>query len=64
MSNVGGGYGRSIAPSETKIHQKGMKVRQPSADDASTRCKGGSVNDEATRSSTAATPRTLGPREA
>ena len=61
MANVGDGRGSMAA--ETKIHQKGMKVRSPSATDASTRCKGGSVNDSPTRKETAATPKTLGPRE-
>jgi len=60
--NVGSGHG-SMA-SETTLHQKGMKTREPSATDASTRCRGGSVNNEATRKDTAPTPKTLGPREA
>jgi hypothetical protein len=38
---------------ETTLHQKGMKTTAPSATDASTRCKGGSVNDGATRSEVA-----------
>lgn len=62
--NVGSGEGRGLSPSETKIHPKGMKSREPAAVDASMRCKGGSVNNESTRSGTAATPKTLGPREA
>lgn len=53
-----------MGAAETKIHQSDMKVRSPSASDASTKCKGGSVNNEPTRSSTAPTPKTLGPREA
>jgi hypothetical protein len=62
MAKMGGGQGSTAA--ETKIHQRGMKVREPSASDASTRCKGGSVNSEPTRKATAPTPKTLGPREA
>jgi hypothetical protein len=61
MANVGSGRGSMAA--QTKIHQSGMKVRSPAAVDASMKCKGGSVNSESTRSSTAATPKTLGPRE-
>lgn len=61
-SKMGSGHG-SMA-SETTLHQKGMQKREPSASDASTRCKGGSVNNEATRRETAPTPKTLGPREA
>ena len=60
--NVGSGSG-SMA-SESKLQQRGMKVRAPSPSDASTKCKGGSVNSDTTRKSTAPTPRTLGPREA
>ena len=62
MARQGDGSG-SMA-SESKLRQKGMKNSSPEASDASTKCKGGSVNDEATRSSTAPTPKTLGPREA
>ena len=62
MSKMGDGNGGTSA--ETKIHQRGMKVREPAAVDASMRCKGGSVNSETTRTSTAATPKTLGPRNA
>lgn len=50
--------------SETTLHQKGMKDRAPSSEDASTRCKGGSVNSGTTRKETASTPKTLGPRVA
>lgn len=60
--NVGGGRGSMAA--ETKIHQRGMKMRAPEPVDASMRCKGGSVDSGATRESTAPTPKTLGPREA
>jgi hypothetical protein len=61
MAKMGSGHGGMAA--ETKLHQKGMQVRSPSASDASTKCKGGSVNSEPTRKSTAPTPGTLGPRE-
>jgi hypothetical protein len=47
---------------ETKLHQKGMKRQEP--DPPSQKPKGPSVDSEATRSSTAATPGTLGPRAA
>ena len=62
MAKMGSGHGGMA--SQTKIHQSGMKVRSPSAVDASMKCKGGSVDRDTTRSSTAATPKTLGPREA
>ena len=60
MARQGDGKGSMAA--ETRIHQKGMKTREPAAVDASMKCKGGSVNDESTRKETAATPKTLGPR--
>lgn len=44
--------------------KEGLTNRSPSASDASTTCKGGSVNDEPTRKGTASTPGTLGPRTA
>lgn len=50
--------------SETTLHQKGMKNKSPPCEDASMKCKGGSVNDEATRKETAKTSGTLGPRNA
>lgn len=62
MAKSKGGHGGMAA--EMTLHQKGMKNTSPSASDASTRCKGGSVNSEPTRSSTAPTPKTIGPREA
>lgn len=62
MAKMGGGHGGTSA--ETKIHQRGMKVREPKAVDASMRVKGGSVNSETTRKATAPTPKTLGPRAA
>jgi hypothetical protein len=57
------GSGRGSMASETTLHQKGMHVKMPNPSDASTRCKGGSVND-GTRKETAPTPKSLGPREA
>ena len=56
--------GHSSHAAETTLHQKGMKVREPAAVDASMRCKGGSVNSDTTRKETAPTPKTLGPRNA
>jgi hypothetical protein len=61
MAKMGGGHG-GVA-SETTLHQKGMKTHAPDSHDASMRVKGGSVNAETTRSETAPTPKTLGPRE-
>ena len=62
MANQGDGKGSMSV--EKTLHQKGMTNRSASASDASTKCKGGSVNDEPTRSSVARTPGTLGPRVA
>lgn len=42
----------------------GMTDKSPSSTDKSTTPKGGSVNDDATRTGTAKTPKTLGPRTA
>ena len=56
--------GKGNSAPEHKIHQSGMRDRSPPATDASTRCKGGSVNSETTRGETAKSPGTLGPREA
>lgn len=42
----------------------GMTDRSPKASDASMKCKGGSVNSDSTRTGTAPTPKSLGPREA
>jgi hypothetical protein len=52
MAHKGGGVGFAHVqgPSETTLHQKGMKVTAPEPTDASTRCKGGSVNAGTTRS--------------
>ena len=62
MARLGDGKGTMAA--ETRIHQKGMKVRSPEPVDASMRPKGGSVNNDTTRKETAATPQTIGPRSA
>lgn len=43
---------------------KGMKNRSPSSNDASTRLPGKNIDSDATRSKTASTPKTLGPRTA
>lgn len=56
--------GKGNTASETTLHQGGMRKTTPSADDKSTRCRGGSVNSETTRGGTAKSPGTLGPREA
>lgn len=42
----------------------GMTNKSPPSTDKSMTPKGGSVNDEATRTGTAKTPKTLGPRTA
>lgn len=42
----------------------GLKNHSPKDGDASMKPKGGSVNSEPTRSGTAPTPKTLGPRNA
>lgn len=60
MAKSKGGHGGTSA--ETSLHQRGMKVTEPKAVDASMRLKGGSVNGESTRKATAPTPKTLGPR--
>lgn len=41
---------------------KGLSRKSPPAEDSSMRPKGGRVDNEATRTSTAPTPKTLGPR--
>ena len=60
----GQALGTGGSPSETTLRQKGMTTRSPDWPDASARCKGGSVNDEATRKETAPTPKSLGGRTA
>ena len=58
------GDGRGSMAAEAKLHQKGMKVREPNAVDKSMRPSGGRVDSETTRQNTAHTPKTLGPRDA
>lgn len=58
------GSGKSDNKTTTSLH-KGLTVKAPKAIDKSYGMKGGkSVNADATRSSTAPTPRSLGPRTA
>ena len=64
MAKQGDGKESSHGVGKTFVHPKGMKDRSPSATDASTKARGGSVSDNPTRSSVAPTPRTLGPRVA
>jgi hypothetical protein len=56
--------GANRIAAETTLHQKGMIRNEPNAVDESTRCRGPSVDHEATRGSVAPTPGTLGPRHA
>ena len=56
------GDGSGSMAAETSLHQKGMKTRSADFPDASTKLGKASVNNEATRSSTAPTPKTLGER--
>ena len=58
------GSGKGSMASETTLHQRGMKKREPEAVDASMRCKGSSVNSDTTRKEVAPQPKTLGPRVA
>lgn len=60
--NFGSGKAANKAPT-TSLH-KGLSTRAPAAQDKSMSNKGGSVNDNATRSTTAKTLRSLGPRVA
>ncbi len=48
---------------DTNLHA-GLKNRSPSATDKSTKLPGKNIDQDATRSSTAKTPGTLGPRTA
>jgi len=57
------GSGKSNNSVTTDLH-KGLVDRSPKFPDKSMKLKGGSVNDDTTRSSVAPTPRGLGPREA
>lgn len=63
-TSAGHPSGANYIATETTLHQKGMIRNEPNAVDASTRVHGRTVDDEATRSSTAPTPGTLGPRTA
>jgi len=56
-----GGQGGMAATTDLKA---GISDRSPKASDASMKPKGGSVNDDATRSSAATASPTLGPRTA
>ena len=49
-------------PSQTTIYQSDMKNRSAANPDGSMRCKGPSVDSNATRGETARTPASLGPR--
>lgn len=60
MSKQGDGSGSM--KSDTSIHQKGMRDRSPQPVDKSMRLGKASVNDDATRSGTAPTPKSLGER--
>ena len=60
----GGGRSESQGPSQTTLHQGGMKNHSAANPDSSMRCSGPSVDSNATRGETAPTPRSLGPRSA
>ena len=68
MEHMGGGKNRSPSAdrhgtsTKTTLHQG--KNRAPPFPDKSMGCKGGSVNSGPTRSETAKTPGSLGPRTA
>ena len=49
---------------ETSLKQKGMSTKSPDGVDASMKLGKASVNENATRSETAPTPKTLGERTA
>ena len=57
------GSGSGSTSSTTDLHA-GLSDRSPKFPDKSMQLKGGSVDDDATRSSVAPTPGTLGPRSA
>ena len=61
MAKQGSGSGSMAAT--TDLH-KGLSTKSPAGVDKSMKCGKGHVDDDATRSSTAATPKTLGPRSA
>lgn len=56
------GSGRGSMASTTDIHPKDMKTRSAAGVDKSMKLGKASVNDEAVRKETAATPKTLGDR--
>ena len=61
------GTNRSPAAPDGKVGHKlkeGLTDRSAKFPDASMKCSGGSVNSESTRSETAKTPSSLGPRVA
>lgn len=60
MAKQGDGSGSMKA--DTSLHQKGMRTRSPEPVDKSMKLGRASVNDDATRNSTAPTPKTLGER--
>ena len=60
MARQGDGSGSMAA--ETSIHQKGMKTRAVEPVDKSMGLGKASVSNDATRNSTAPTPKTLGDR--
>ena len=60
MAKMGSGSGSMAA--ETSLRQKGMKTMAPDSVDASMKLGKASVNEGATRSETAPTPKTLGDR--
>lgn len=62
MAKMGSGSGGMAA--ETSLRQKGMKDSSPDSVDASMKLGKASVNEGATRSETAPTPKTLGDRVA
>jgi hypothetical protein len=57
----GDGKESSTGVGKTRLHD-GLQTRSASATDASTKPKGGSVNDEPTRKSVAPTPGSIGGR--
>lgn len=62
MAKMGSGSGSMAA--ETSLRQKGMSTKSPDSPDASMKLGKASVNEGATRSETAPTPKTLGERTA
>lgn len=62
MAKHGKLSGESGMAAETCIHQKGMKTRSPEGVDRSMKLGKASVSEDATRSGTAPTPKTIGDR--